>query len=245
MKAIILSAGLSTRFFSEDHRISHVKGRHKSLIMHNHYMSILEMQIAWLRKCKVGEIVIVCAEETLEGFQKYLQDLKPANVRLVVNEDASQFGSYKSIACGVNAVNTTNEDVWIIEGDVIPNHDPIYPQDSCVLAGQNLDDFGVGIVGSSVVHHYFYDTTHEKYLSDVEEINWLSKQTWYLTAHDFCGLKYAMNVRGVTPFKHINWEFFDPMIREPRKLKIHRVLENSFLNINTYQQYLEYCEDYL
>lgn len=239
MLAIILSAGNSSRFGA-------ITNEHKSIFSSQGSPTILESQLLWLKECGCDRILLVCNSQNLDSFAKYIHKLPTTltcNISFVVNKRATEFGSALSLILPLLKLKKegTVEDIWIIEGDVLPNAPALHLSETSVLVSDKLDLYGVGIfVGSDgYVNDYVYDSTHASDLlskmPDREDTTkCLSKQVWFIAKED------SKSLIENTSFQYsadINWRVFDILIKHIGMYAL-KVDSDEFENINTIDQYL-------
>lgn len=232
MRAIILSAGKSSRFFGD--MPDYLRPPHKSLCPMGGDKCILWRQKNALASVGCHDITVVYSGDNLY-WKHWLDNMHLSeNITLIENHDAERFGSYKSIYAGISRFDEDDGTI-ILEGDIWIDNIAFfvedfkmmlnYPYKLQVLAYRNpISKTGVYLTQNPFNHHpsYYYDLEHKGNvpINSVE-----SCQIWYIPKQMWTSFRLSQQGKDLNG---INWQAFNDL-----PINIVQASRRNYLNINS------------
>lgn len=232
MRAIILSAGKSSRFFGK--MPENERPPHKSLCPITEDTCILWRQKKALASIGCFDISIVYSGEHLKWLS-WLEKMHLSDgISLIENKNAECYGSYKSIYEGISKMKKP-DDTIILEGDIWINDINSFFEDFKMMMSDRLElqvlaystpisKTGVYLAQNPFNHYpsYYYDLDHKGAvpINSVEscQIWYIPKSMWNL---------FVVN-QSYYDLGDINWRAFNNL-----SMNIVKATRNNYLNINS------------
>lgn len=232
MRAIILSAGKSSRFFGD--MPDYLRPPHKSLCPITEDTCILWRQKKALASIGCFDISIVYSGEHLKWLS-WLEKMHLSDgISLIENKNAECYGSYKSIYEGISKMKKP-DDTIILEGDIWINDINNFFEDFKMMMSDRLElqvlaystpisKTGVYLAQNPFNHHpsYYYDLEHKGNVT-INSVE--SCQIWYIQKQMWTSFRLSQQGKDLNG---INWQAFNDL-----PINIVQASRRNYLNINS------------